>query len=74
MPNPDDRKQALELLQLGREYLVGVFALAIVRADALRRANDEDECYPSNTIRELEKDVSDSEQSIIDKIQEHHGK
>lgn len=72
MPKRDDSKQALELLVLGREYLVDVFALALLRAEQAKTA---EQGFVTNTvaggIRVLTESIEAREQAIIAAAKEH---
>ncbi len=63
----DDFEQALELLEIARDYLVDIVALAILRAETARIHHDS----PFGAMRELQAGITDTERTIIAKLGEH---
>lgn len=63
----DDSKQVLELLELTRDYLVDVVALAILRAEMVKV-----DCQGAHEgARELNREIGKTEQMIVASLKEH---
>ncbi len=63
----DDSAIVLELLELLRDYLVDVGALAVLRAKQVREIS----CDTADAMGTLNEEISRSEQVIVARLKEH---